>query len=138
MKAERIARLLHAGQWYVDLRVPYINHLEGVVGAVEGADKDVAWLHDVLEDTEVTSNELLDLGVSHETLEAVIVLTRNPSGYETYAEYIDRIAKSCNPSAIRVKIADLEYNLAWATHDYSRRTLANRYRTALAKLQEFI
>jgi (p)ppGpp synthase/HD superfamily hydrolase len=137
MKAERIARLLHAGQWYIDDRVPYINHVEGVVEAVEGADRDVAWLHDVLEDTEVTSNELLDLGVSHETLEAVIVLTRDPSGKETYAEYIDRIAKSCNPSAIRVKIADLNFNLSWAVH-YSKGTLVKRYKTALAKLEELI
>ena len=139
MTPERIARLLHAGQWYVEDVVPYINHIRDVVDAVGGADKGVAWLHDVLEDTDITVTELLDLGVSHEVVEAVIVLTRCRD--ETYGDYIERVSKSCNPAAIRVKVADLRSNLKRCRGDsksYAYRTLIKRYQKSLEKLEELI
>ena len=136
MTPERIARLLHAGQWYVQDVVPYINHISNVVAAVEGPDKDVAWLHDVLEDTDITVTELLDLGVSHETVESVIVLTRCLD--ETYGDYIERLSKSCNPASIRVKVADVRSNLKRCRDDYSKRTLIKRYEKTLEKLEKLI
>ncbi|MGO7984334.1 hypothetical protein ACC691_41630, partial [Rhizobium johnstonii] len=36
-----------------------------------------AWLHNVLEDSDVTPNDLLDAGISPEVVEIVQLLTRN-------------------------------------------------------------
>lgn len=69
--------------------------------------KMAALLHDVLEDTDTTEEELRRLGFSAETVEAVVALTRKEG--ETYAEFIRRCER--NATAHEVKIADLEDNM---------------------------
>ena len=65
MNAEDYARQAHAGQTYGPTE-PYTVHLEAVVAIVRGVDDSpealaTAWLHDVLEDTEVTGVEIATL-----------------------------------------------------------------------------
>jgi (p)ppGpp synthase/HD superfamily hydrolase len=61
----------------------------------------VAWLHDVLEDTQVTFAELRIAGLNQSVCQAVALLTHRG---EPRAEYLSRIA--ANPLARLVKIAD--------------------------------
>lgn len=73
----------------------------------------VALLHDVLEDTELTGEELRTGGIGEEVVAAVELLTKPAAG--SYDEYIDRIATTAGPAgelARAVKRADLEDNLA--------------------------
>jgi len=67
----------------------------------------VAILHDVIEKTERTSEQLREQGFNEDIIEAVDLLTRRDS--QPYMEYIDRLKG--NPIARKVKIADIEDNM---------------------------
>lgn len=125
-KAEALARNVHAGQ--VDKTGhPYIEHIERVAGSLtEYKQKIVAWLHDTIEDTEVTDLDLIDMGFGQDIIEAVIALTRRED--ETYEEFIERVKP--NVIAKQVKIADLRDNL----RDGCPESLQKRYRIALVTL----
>ncbi|MCL1841178.1 MAG: HD domain-containing protein [Propionibacteriaceae bacterium] len=64
------------------------------------------WLHDVVEDTPTTLDDLLRMGIPPDVVAIVDALTKRPG--ETPAEYALRIAAS--PSAVQVKRADLRDN----------------------------
>ncbi|TAE24721.1 MAG: HD domain-containing protein [Candidatus Kapaibacterium sp.] len=66
-----------------------------------------AVLHDVVEDTEWTLDDLREEGFSDEVLSAVDCLTQRKN--EPYNALIQRAKQ--NPIALRVKIADLEDNM---------------------------
>lgn len=70
-------------------------------------EKIVAMLHDVIEDSSVTLEELKEYGFPAEILTAVQLLTHGPE--QTYVEYIEAIAQ--NPLATTVKLADLMENM---------------------------
>lgn len=63
-------------------------------------------LHDVVEDTNVTVNDLKEAGFSDEVVSAVSTITKKVG--EDYEEYLNRVKQ--NPIALRVKIADMEHN----------------------------
>jgi len=130
MKLERtIAKLAHAGQKYGDGDY-FTDHIENVVANLTPSTPKwalyirVAYLHDVLEDTAVTTGILVDFGVSNEVIDAVVMLTREPGA--DYMDYIREVVK--HPTARLVKIADLKANLA----NNPRPSLIKRYEAALA------
>jgi (p)ppGpp synthase/HD superfamily hydrolase len=128
--AELIARQAHAAQEEPQTALPYITHVERVVQMVEGDDaKAVAWLHDVLEDTPVTAEDLWAAGISEEVLLAVQALTRRDD--ETYRNYILRVQAS-GPLARAVKLADLRDHLR--PSEYLKVSLRSRYQQALHQL----
>jgi (p)ppGpp synthase/HD superfamily hydrolase len=87
---------------------PYILHpLRLMFRQNSTATRIAAMLHDVVEDTPVTLEQLQDAGFSEEILEAVALLTHNPR--DSYEEYVSRIKP--NPIARAVKMADLEDNM---------------------------
>lgn len=69
----------------------------------------MALLHDVVEDTETTLDDLLDAGFSGSVVRAVDLLTRRKG--ITYFDYVRRIADSGNCEAMLVKMADICDNL---------------------------
>jgi (p)ppGpp synthase/HD superfamily hydrolase len=86
----------------------YISHPEHVASQVTGDEaKAVGWLHDVVEDTSYTLDDLRAAGLSDEVVEAVEAMTHRPG--ETYFDYVRRAA--ANPLARQVKEADLRHNL---------------------------
>lgn len=88
----------------------YMNHLTRVASKMKSdTEKTIALLHDIIEDTGITKDDLLKMGFPIDVVEAVDILSRQE--YETYNEFIDRILNSKNKSAIKVKIADLEDNM---------------------------
>lgn len=109
LKAEEVSRQAHSKQYRFDKKTPYIKHVEDVVKRVSSTDeKIVAWLHDVVEDTEITSDDLLNMGFDKSLIEAVVLLTKT-EGYD-YIEYMREIKR--NPLAKAVKLADMRSNLA--------------------------
>ena len=66
----------------------------------------VALLHDVVEDTDYTLEDLQKEGFSQEVIDAVALLTHNPN--VLYMDYVKRIKQ--NPIAKAVKLADLNHN----------------------------
>jgi (p)ppGpp synthase/HD superfamily hydrolase len=105
-KALQIAARAHEGQ--VDKHgQPYILHPLRVMAAVEGEEaRIVAILHDVIEDTPVTDEDLRREGFGEAILEALDRLTHRKD--EPYADYVIRCKG--HEIARRVKLADLEDN----------------------------
>ena len=99
---------------------PYFNHLFRVsLKLDEEIEQTAALLHDIVEDTEVTFKDLLEIGFSIEVLEIVKLVTKpeidtsNMTKVEKlklYSDEIDNIIKSGNIHAIRLKKADMSDN----------------------------
>lgn len=87
--------------------VPYIFHPFHVAESMDTeAEVCTALLHDVVEDTNYTIEDLRKEGFSEEILEAVTLLTRDKS-----IEYMDYIYKiKPNKIARKVKLSDLAHN----------------------------
>lgn len=87
---------------------PYILHVLGVAGRCRTLEeKIVAFLHDVVEDTPTTCDDLIEMGFNERIVAAVECLTRRKG--ETYTAFTARIAP--NALARAVKLADLEDNM---------------------------
>ena len=87
---------------------PYILHPLRLMLRFDTSEEMIAAvLHDVIEDTELTLEDLRAAGFSDDVLDAISCLTRNPD--ESYEAFAQR-AKA-NPIARRVKIADIEDNI---------------------------
>jgi (p)ppGpp synthase/HD superfamily hydrolase len=130
--AERLARKAHAGQVEKWGGHPYIRHIERVVAAVDSHDEKLtAWLHDVIEDSNTTADDLLRAGIPASVVDAVWFLTR---GDETYAEYIEALRAAHQPLAVAVKIADLRDHLREETLAVLPVNLRRRYEQALERL----
>ena len=104
--ALQIAQKAHAGQ--VDKAgKDYILHPMTVASYMDtDTEKAIAYLHDVLEDTDVTVDELKTI-FPNEIVDTLIILTHRKD--ESYFEYIQRVSKS--KLAKKVKVADLLHNL---------------------------
>jgi (p)ppGpp synthase/HD superfamily hydrolase len=127
--AEQIARKAHAGQKDTVTGAPYITHVERVVAMVEHTDaKIIAWLHDVIEDSTVGPDEMVDAGIRRSLVASVLRLTRMKD--ITYADYIDLLHWSGDVCAIAVKVADLRDHL----HANCPERLRPRYEAALKVL----
>lgn len=87
---------------------PYITHVMRVMERCKTEEeKIVAILHDVVEDTSTSLDDLRKEGFSEKILAAVEAITQNNG--ESKTAYIRRVKK--NPLAIRVKLNDLEDNM---------------------------
>lgn len=87
---------------------PYILHPLRVMVRVKSLEaKIVAVLHDIIEDTDITKEDLLNIGFSYEIVEAIELLSKPKK--EDYIHYIRRIKE--NPLAKEVKMADLQDNM---------------------------
>jgi (p)ppGpp synthase/HD superfamily hydrolase len=87
---------------------PYFLHpLRMMLRMNSEAEMIAAVLHDVVEDSDWTLEQLRDKGFSEDVLQAVDCLTHRNG--EPYEEFIRRAQQ--NPIARQVKIADLEDNM---------------------------
>ena len=105
--AKLIAEVAHKDQkrWNGD---EYITHPIRVAESMHTYQlKTIAILHDVLEDSELTSTDLLVKGFEPAIVEALIALTRKEN--EDYFDFVLRCKK--NKLATIIKIADLSDNL---------------------------
>ena len=118
--------------------LPYSIHLLKVYGGVDDyLEKVCALLHDVVEDTEVTFEDLREFGYSDEVIEILELLTK-PKGAD-YQRYIDKIVASDNVHAMNIKLSDLRHNMDIkriknpTVNDYER--VNKRYAPAYEKIQ---
>lgn len=103
-----IATNAHKGQ-FDKAGVPYIYHPLRVMNAVYGDHmKMAAVLHDVVEDTDVTLDDLRELGCPPRVLGAIEVLTKRKD--EKHEAYVMRVVESGNAIALAVKWADVTDN----------------------------
>jgi (p)ppGpp synthase/HD superfamily hydrolase len=106
-RAIAIAAKAHEGQ--VDKAGnPYLAHPLFVMDHVNSLEeKIVAVLHDAIEDSELTFEQLRSEGFPEVIISAIAAITKIEG--EAYAAYLERAI--ANPIALRVKIADVTHNL---------------------------
>ena len=104
--ALRFAFKAHEGQ--LDRSgIPYVNHPLHLAEQMDTEDETVvALLHDVIEDTDYTADDLRALGISEAAMEAILLLTHDDA--VPYLDYVRNLKD--NPLARKVKIADLHHN----------------------------
>lgn len=106
-KSLEIALRAYAGQKDKAGRT-YILHplrLMNQMGSEE--EMAVALLHDAIEDSDMTAEELLNQGIPKSVVDAVRCLTRRTG--ETYDDFITRVSQ--NALALKIKMADIEDNM---------------------------
>ena len=105
VKAARLANERHFGQ-FDKQGMPYIMHPFSVANMCETEEQIiVALLHDILEDTETSEEELREM-FSKQIVDAIVLLTR-PENL-TYKEYVAKVKE--NELATYVKLRDLAHN----------------------------
>lgn len=132
-KAIAIAVKVHAGRTDKG-DSPYILHpLRVMLRLNTNEERIVGVLHDVVEDTEVTLEDLEKEGFSREILAALDSVTKREG--EDYDDFIRRAEQ--NPLGRKVKLADLEDNCNPARiknptdEDYAR---IEKYRRAIVEI----
>ena len=111
---ETIEFICHAHKGQKDKQgKPYWHHpvaVADMVGRRGGSDDEImaALLHDVVEDTDYTIDNLRKLSWTARTLRLVWIMTRRDT--ETHFEYIHRIADSQDQEAILLKLSDISHN----------------------------
>lgn len=106
-KAMKIAYDAHDGV-YDKSGAPYIFHPFTVASDMDDEIATcVALLHDVVEDTDVTFDDLRSQGMPESVIGPLGLMTHDDDS--PYMEYIERIGT--DPVATRVKLADLEHNM---------------------------
>jgi (p)ppGpp synthase/HD superfamily hydrolase len=136
--AVALATSAHDGQVDKSGR-PYIGHPLRVMASVEGEHAQMAAvLHDVIEDTTVTAEDLTARGCPSDVVDAVVALSHLPG--EPQEDYLRRVA--ANPLALLVKRADIADNLSPARmarlDEATRARLEIKYATALRLLDQFV
>lgn len=122
--ARTVARRLHSGRLSRNGQ-PLIEHVERVARAVPTDARALAYLHDVLERADTSSEELRELELTDEEWDVLALLTRHPR--ESYKRYVSRIARAegrAGTMARSIKLADLNDHLQHRRHrarmpDYS-------------------
>lgn len=106
-QALSIAIQAHAGQ--VDKSgQPYILHPLRLMLKFQSKDEMiVAALHDVIEDSSITFENLKELGFSEVVVDAIVSLTKNNG--EAYEDFVLRVSN--NDLARKIKIEDIKDNL---------------------------
>lgn len=111
-----IASVAHRGERPLGVE-PLLAHIERVAASVPDWARAVAWLHEVLERSNVSEQELSE-GLSSEELRAVRLLSRDDFVSDrAYLGHIELIARAGGPAgqlARTVKRADLEDRLRHA------------------------
>ena len=113
--AQAIAERLHLGDREED-GTPVLWHVRRVATTVPAEARAVAWLHEVLEWTAVTEQELLIAGLTNDELRALRLLSRTTDSRSDrwYLAHLDLIAHATGDSgrlARIVKTADLKDRL---------------------------
>jgi (p)ppGpp synthase/HD superfamily hydrolase len=155
--AIEIAARAHQGQMDKSGE-PYILHPLRVVAAVARAWKYMhpalrqeleslgyslmhlraaAALHDVIEDTNLTSRDLFYYSIDSLILPILEALTRSKD--ETYSQFIERV--KLHPAAIHIKLLDLQDNMNRGRGSMTKdqhEGLLRRYAKARAKLEAYL
>ncbi len=115
--------------------LPYVFHPFHLAEQMKDEYTTVcALLHDVVEDTDYTLDDLRSMGFPDEVMDALALLTHDPE--VPYMDYVSEIAK--NPIARKVKMADLRHNSDLSRMDEVDEWAAARnakYKKALAYLK---
>lgn len=128
---DRFAENAHKGQTRFGGNIEYITHPRAVANSLsDPIMKSVALLHDVLEDTNKTEENMRKAGISSEIIRYCKILNKN--NYNSYPEYIKETKKY--PITKMVKIKDIEHN----SSDKPTKNMKKKYAASLDFLRDKI
>lgn len=134
-KAIELASKAHAADYDLDGNPTILHPLAvGMMGRND-TERIVGFLHDVVEDTCYTFEDLENEGFTNVVIDTLRLLTHDKE--TPYMEYIERICKSGNETAINVKINDLKHNLARGKEGGHIRCV-ERHTVALAYIESYL
>lgn len=134
-KCIRIAMDAHEGQRDRDGNAVILHPLlVGSMGQTD-AEKCVGFLHDVVEDTDWTFDDLRNEGIPDEIIDALQLCTHNDN--MSYEDYVQRIINSGNMTAIQVKLNDLHHNIARGKA-FGYPDLVAKHKKALRMIEDFL
>ena len=105
-KALEIAIKAHKGQIDKAGKEYILHPIMVALMVCTNEEKQVALLHDVIEDTKISIEDLRKEGFNGKILDAITAITKNKN--ENYDQYLDRVIK--NNIATNVKLADMHHN----------------------------
>lgn len=138
---EKLVKKIHAFQ-FDKVGVEYYKHPIWVknqlpIWASEDL-KNAALLHDALEDTKITEQQLRDLGISDRTLQIINSVTHDRN--MSYDEYINKIIESDDLDVIVLKYTDMKHNLLESRlallNERMREKLLSKYSQYFEKLKD--
>lgn len=134
-KCIKIAMEAHEGQRDRDGNAVILHPL--LVGSmgVTDAEKCVDFLHNVVEDTDRTFDDLRNKKIPEEIIEALQLCTHDVS--KDYFEYVQQIIDSGNMTAIHVKQNDLRHNIARGKA-FGYIDLVEKHEKALQMIEDFL
>ncbi|WP_321350802.1 GTP pyrophosphokinase [Halopseudomonas oceani] len=106
-KSLKIALKAYAGQRDKAGKAYILHPIRIMLQMDSDYEMAVALLHDVVEDSNCSGNDLLAEGIPPDVVDAVLALSKRDG--ETYDQFIDRVAG--NALAVKVKLADIEDNI---------------------------
>ena len=116
--------------------MPYVFHPFHLAEQMDTEESViVALLHDVVEDTGYTLDDLREMGFGDAVIDALTLMTHDPQ--VPYMDYVQAI--KTNPLATKVKLADLQHNsdLGRLTHiDQKALDRVEKYRKAIVLLKD--
>lgn len=132
-KAANLSYQAHLGQTDKG-GYPYIFHPMHLAEQMNCEDAViVALLHDVVEDTAITLDDLKAEGFNDQVIETLVLLTHDKS--VPYMDYINKIKG--NSLARQVKLADLRHNSDPTRLEQVDRVRLDKYRQAIKALEDF-
>lgn len=112
--------------------LPYVFHPFHLAEQMDDEDSVcVALLHDVIEDTDVTFEDLINEGFNDRVITALRLLTHNDG--KEYMDYINQIKS--NSIATKVKLADLKHNSDLSRLDLTVDKIPDKYNLYLKAIQ---
>ena len=134
-KAIEFASKAHAADYDLDGNPTILHPLAvGMMGNTD-TERIVGFLHDIVEDTRYTFEDLIDEGFSDEVISALRLLTHNKQ--TSYMKYIENICRSGNQTAINVKINDIKHNMARGIAG-GHICCVEKHKAALAYIENYI
>ena len=134
-KAIELASKAHAADYDLDGNPTILHPLAvGMMGKTD-TERIVGFLHDVVEDTKYSFDDLIEEGFSEEVISTLRLLTHDKQ--TPYMEYVENICKSGNLAAIHVKMNDLKHNLARGKEGGHTRCV-EKHTVALAFIEAYI
>lgn len=134
-KAIALASIAHAADYDLDGNPTILHPLAVGMMGQNDTERIVGFLHDVVEDTHYTFEDLEDEGFSAEVIATLRLLTHDKE--TPYMEYVENICKSGNRAAINVKLNDLKHNLARGKEGGHTRCV-EKHTAAKAFIEEFL
>ena len=112
--------------------MPYVFHPFHLAETMDTEDSVcVALLHDTVEDTPITFEDLINEGFNDNIINALKLLTHNDD--TPYMEYVARIKE--NPLAKKVKLADLYHNSDLTRLDLTKDLIPPKYEIYLEAIK---